>query len=300
MNKMGKKILITGASGFIGRNLVETLSSKNDIYHPTSKELDLLDDQKVEKYLKKHRFDVVIHAATHNSTRVSPKDLKMVFYNNIRMFLTVARCSDYFGRMFYFGSGAQYDVNHYMPKMGEEYFDTYMPTDDYGFSKYIMSKYTDSAKNIYDLRLFGIFGKYEDWRIRFISNAISRVLCGFDITINQNVYFDYLYVADFARIIQILVGKKTISYRHINICTGKTIDLLSLAKIVRRVSKTKQRVLIAHKSLKKEYSGDNSRLLSVIGKYNFTPIDSAISELYDWYKKNLESIDKTYLIKNPH
>jgi UDP-glucose 4-epimerase len=300
MKKTRKKVLITGGSGFIGHNLIETLSSDYRIFHPDSRELDLLDDGAVEKYLQKHRFDVIIHAATHNSTRVSSKDLKMVFSNNIRMFITLARCSKYYGRMFYFGSGAQYDVNHYIPKMKEEYFDMYLPTDNYGFSKYIMSKYTDIAKNIYDLRLFGVFGKYEDWRIRFISNAICRVLYDLDITISQNVYFDYLYINDLTHIMQILIDKKTIPYHHINVCTGKTIDLLSLANKVQILSKTKHTIKIAKKGLKKEYSGDNSKLLSIIGKYQFTAIDRAIFELYEWYKVNLRLIDKKYLQMNFH
>jgi len=292
---MKKKILITGSSGFIGRNLTEALLPAYNVSHPSSTELNLLDDIAVQKYLKRHRFDAVIHCATHNSTKVSPKDLKMVFYNNIRMYLTVARCRQYFGRMFYFGSGAQYDVNHYIPKMSEEYFDTYIPSDDYGFSKYIMNKYADSAKNIYDLVLFGIFGKYEDWRIRFISNTICHALFNMDLTISQNVFFDYLYINDLSNIIKILIEKRTIPYRHINICTGETIDLWSLATIIKRMTGTKRSIVVAKSGLKKEYSGDNSRLLRVIGKYRFTPIDVAITELYGWYRDHLQLIDRNSL-----
>jgi GDP-L-fucose synthase len=293
---MHKQILITGSTGFIGRNLTEELSPYFDICHPTSKELDLLDDKKVENYLKKHRFDVVIHAATHNSTRVSDKDLKLVFYNNIRMFLTVARCSNYFGRMFYFGSGAQYDLNHYIPKMKEEYFDTYVPTDDYGFSKYIMSKLTDATSNIYDLRLFGVFGKYEDWRIRFISNAICRVLSNLDITINRNVYFDYLYIHDLSEIMRLFINKKTILYHHINVCTGKTIDLRTIAEKILTVSKTRHKILITHKGLKKEYSGDNTKLIKIIGTYQFTSVDRALRELFVWYKDNIHTINRNDIL----
>ena len=197
--------------------------------------------------------------------------------------------------MFYFGSGAQYDVNHYIPKMGEEYFDTFIPSDDYGFSKYIMSKYTDTAKNIYDCILFGVFGKYEDWRIRFISNTICHAIYDMNLTINQNVYFDYLYVNDLSNIMKILIEKKAISYRHINVCTGKTIDLVTLAKKIKTITKTKRQIVIAKKGLKKEYSGDNSKLLGVIGSYRLTPIDTAITELYNWYRDHLQIIDRNSL-----
>ena len=49
------KILITGASGFVGRNVKEYLEKKNEeyeIYAPTSKELDCLDEQEVTEHCK--------------------------------------------------------------------------------------------------------------------------------------------------------------------------------------------------------------------------------------------------------
>lgn len=39
------KILVTGASGFLGRNLAEFLSANFDLLMPTHKDLDLLDAQ---------------------------------------------------------------------------------------------------------------------------------------------------------------------------------------------------------------------------------------------------------------
>jgi GDP-L-fucose synthase len=180
--------------------------------------------------------------------------------------------------------------------MKEEYFDTYVPTDDYGFSKYIMSKLTDATSNIYDLRLFGVFGKYEDWRIRFISNAICRVLSNLDITINRNVYFDYLYIHDLSEIMRLFINKKTILYHHINVCTGKTIDLRTIAEKILTVSKTRHKILITHKGLKKEYSGDNTKLIKIIGTYQFTSVDRALRELFVWYKDNIHTINRNDIL----
>lgn len=49
-----KKILLTGGSGFIGRNLRESfLASKYDITAPTHSELDLLDTRSTDEFFKK-------------------------------------------------------------------------------------------------------------------------------------------------------------------------------------------------------------------------------------------------------
>ncbi len=61
--------------------------------------------------------------------------------------------------MYYFGSGGEYDRQNYIPKMSEQFFDKFIPNDTYGFSKYIMSKAVNNSNNIYDLRVFGVFGK---------------------------------------------------------------------------------------------------------------------------------------------
>ena len=293
---MKKKLLIIGSTGFIGRNLKEQLQSNYHIFSPTSKQLDLLNEDKVKKYLEKNYFDIVIHSATHDATKVSNKDLSLVFKNNLRMFFNLVRCHNLYKKMFYFGSGAEYDKKNYTPKMKEDYFDTHVPIDDYGFSKYIMAKYIKNTPNIFDLRLFGVYGKYEDWRIRFISQSICRAISNIDITINQNVFLDYLHIDDLAKIIKIFIEKEKIPYQHYNICTGKTIDLISLAKIIIKISGKKLKIKIKEKGLKKEYSGNNKKLLKYIGNFEFTSKKSAIEKLYQWYEERSNLIDENLLM----
>jgi UDP-glucose 4-epimerase len=291
-----KKIFVTGANGFIGRNLKEQLSDYYDVICPTRFELDLLEENKVEVFLKENKFDVIIHTATQNASRNAKENLNLVLERNMRMFLNLARCNDYYGKMLYFGSGAEYDMRYYEPMMREEYFDKNVPVDGYGFSKYIMSKFTNYIENIYDLRIFGCFGKYEDWEIRFISNAVCKAIFNLPITIKQNMYFDYLYIDDLVNITRWFIENKP-KRNHYNVSTGKSIDLITIAKIVLEVSGKKEiPIIIKNEGLKPEYSGNNERLLNEIGNYKFTELEKSINDLFDWYNKIKPNINKELLL----
>ena len=50
-----KSILITGSTGMVGRSLVKNLKNKYKIFTPSSKELDLNNIEKIEKYLRKKK-----------------------------------------------------------------------------------------------------------------------------------------------------------------------------------------------------------------------------------------------------
>ena len=269
------KILITGTNGFVGRNLKEYFEERyDDVYCPKRQELNLLDSQAVYEYLIKSEFDVVMHCAV---TLMSVEE-------NLKMYFNIERCSGSFGKMLCVGSGAEYDMKNYIPKMKEEYFGRHIPSDIYGFSKYVVARnIEDRHRNIYNLRVLGIYGKYENYKRRFISNNICRVLCGLNLLINKNMYFDYLYVNDFSRIVEMFV-KKDAAKRSYNICTGESRDLLAIAKIIRQIDGRDIPIDIKESGFNTEYSGDNTLFLQEFGVFNFTQPEKAISELYHWYK----------------
>jgi len=287
------RILITGGSGFIGRNLAEQLAPAYEVLAPSSAELDLLKAQDVREYLDAHRCDVVVHAATTRSNRrlAAPPDL---LDRNCRMFFNVARNAERFGKMIHFGSGAEYDRTDLPSRVTEDYFDTRVPADAYGFSKYICAKYIERSEGIVDLRLFGVFGPYEDYTVRFISNACCRALKGLPIVIRQDVTFDYLYVKDLARITSWFIENDA-RHRAYNVCTGKPVTLTELARIVAEISGCNPEISVMHGGLSAEYTADNSRLLAEIGDCKFQDPRSAIAELYSWYENNFCQIESVAL-----
>ena len=260
---------------------------------PARRELNLLDGAAVRSYLEKRRFDAVIHAATERSNRAvgSAPDL---FVRNCRMFFNLVRNQHAFGRMIFLSSGAVYDRACVPPLVTEEQFDERVPSDDYGFSKYVCAKSIRGDQEIYELRLFGVFGPYEDWRVRFLSNACCRAVWDLPVVIRQNVYFDYLDVSDLVRVLDhFLTG--TFRYRQYNVATGCPVDLKTLAAEVIEVSGKPLEVVVRKEGLDSEYTAANRRLMSEIPVFRFRERKESIARLYEWYGSQKTGIDPTLL-----
>ena len=288
---MTKKILITGGNGFIAKNLLEGLGD-HDILAPNSKELNLLDSDKVWNFIKKHQFDVIIHTATYDAAPTfTTKDPNKVLENNLKMFFNITRCEGHFGKMVYYGSGAEFGRENWTPKIKESEFDNDIPTEwSYGLSKYIMTKYTSTKNNIINLRLFSVFGKYDDWRYRFLSNACCKAVLDMPITIKQNSVLDYLYIDDLVEITKWFINNNT--ERNIyNICSGNVFTCKNLAQKVKEITSKDIDIQTLDEKDKNEYSGDNSQLLSELD-FKFTPIEKSIKSLYNYYNSNKKIIKK--------
>lgn len=295
---MKKTIFITGAGGFVGKNLVEGLAGKYNIIAPSHLELDLLDEVAVEVFLRANKIDIVIHCANHDDSRNARVDPNFAFQNNLRMFFNLVKYRELYGKMFYFGSGRGYNKDYYLPKMEESYLGEHIPTDNYGLSKYIMAKFAEKIPGIHEFRIFGCFGKYEDWEIRFISYACCKFVFDQDLVVHQNINMDYLYIDDLVRLMELFIEKEEIKHSAYNLCSGKTIDLLSIVDKLSDISGKKMEVVLGKEGLQREYSGSNRRLMEEVGSFDFTDINTSIEKLFNWYTENRNLIDEKLLLLN--
>ncbi len=289
---MKQNILITGSSGFIGKNLVEKLKDKYELLTPPHSELELTNSITVKDYFKCHKIDTVIHCASRleKGRRESDKNHNIV-KENLQMFFNILNNSTEYNKLINCGTGGEYGREFEVKKVKETEFDKNIPREDYSFSKYIISKYIENSQNkVINLRLFAVFGKYEDYNSRFISNAICKNILNLPITIKQNVFFDYIYVNDIVRIMEYFIQKNP-SEKIYNVGTGKPIDLLTLAKKINQIGDFESKIIIEKEGLNKEFSCDNKKLINEIRDFEFTSIDKAIKNLYEYYKENIKNLN---------
>ena len=264
-------------NGFVGKNLKEYFQTRYPgLASPKRQELNLLRTADVEEYIHSNRFDVIIHCGV---TLHSVEE-------NLKMYFNLERCAESFGRLICVGSGAEYGPGHYVPKMREEYFGRHIPSDIYGFSKYVIAKDIEAIpRNIFNLRVFGIFGKYEDYNRRFISNNIFRVLSGETISMNRDMLFDYIFVDDFAALLEtFMLGEP--KHRSYNACRGEGIYLSRLAKIIREIDGNDIPIEVKSEGENPEYTGDNARFVHEFGFPKFHSYEESVEKLYRWYAKS--------------
>jgi UDP-glucose 4-epimerase len=292
-----KRILLTGGGGFIGRNILASpLAQKHEIVSPGHAELDLCDTEAVDAYFRSRSFDCVIHGAVKPGHRAA-RDTQALLYSNTRMFFNLARHVGRLERLIVLGSGAIYDSTRCEPRTPEENFGLRIPADEHGFTKYLCGKAGETSDRIVDLRIFGVFGPWEDYSIRFISNMICKAQAGLPLTVKQDRRMDFLWVEDLMPVLDHFIDH-TPPQSAYNVTPDETVNLLDLAGRVRALSGKDLEIRVAKDGLGPEYSGDNIRLKREVPGFKPTPFDISLPRLYRWYAEHPNLVERERLLND--
>lgn len=241
-----KKILVTGAKGFIGLACLDVLSLENVCVYATTShpvknpidknirwiQIDLLDNQIYRKTIKEIKPTHLLHLAwtarpgkfwtdsENYQWLKSSLDLFEVFFENGGE------------RLVGLGSCAEYQPNHKECKENET---PTLPTTLYGMCKLSCGLGALAAGLLYDKsvawgRLFCPYGPQEHPG-RFLPDVIDHVLmkkpimCG-----NKDLLRDFIFIKDVAHILTELLSKNIEGV--INIGSGIPVSLEDLAQVV--------------------------------------------------------------------
>ena len=129
---MKKKIVITGGSGRFG-SILKKKFIEEEIFFPSTKELNILDEKKIDKYLKKIRPKILIHlAGLSRPMKVHEKNIcKSIDLNIIGTANITKACKKYNIKLVYFSTHYVYPGKK--GNYSEE--DPLLPINNYSWSK---------------------------------------------------------------------------------------------------------------------------------------------------------------------
>lgn len=297
---MTKKVLITGGTGFIGRNVVAELIKRGYEVHslvfppfaPKQKglvqyEMNLMDSNAVDKFLSEHHFENLIHLAWYVGKGCHIADQNIDWTISTLNLLTSFQ--KYGGKTFV-GAGT---ISEYEYKFGyllEDETPT-SPETLYGESKNSVYKIAKTFCKQHDMkfkwpRIFNLYGPNEKPQ-RLMPSVINSCLKGEDVKVSDCLKFqDYLHVEDTAR--GIVEAFESDIQGAVNICSGKPVQLRYIVNKIAELTNFKGNILwgaIPAAFGDEVVVGNNDKLKSIGWSPKYT-LDEGLQQTISWWKEN--------------
>ena len=225
-----KKILITGATGTVGRILYMHLGPWHEVFTPSHAELDLTDRNSVVQYSMMHQyFDVIIHCAVRGANDVNDPDTSIAT-DNLKMYFNLADYDSFYGKFINIASGCEIgyspvEIGHKV--LVEELVAGAMPTTPYGLSKNIIARDVMNSSKGYNLRLWGLIAQTRIFQKLWA--AVDRGETEF--VIDADRYMDYISEEDLVKIVAHYVNTDDILPTDLNMVY---IDKYKVSEVVKR------------------------------------------------------------------
>lgn len=288
------KILLTGATGFIGKEIYCSLinNKKHSLFAPKSFELDLTDANQVQRYYNLYGpFDSIVHTATKSGNRTRTTTF-FDLCDNLSMFSSLLKANNNYGTIINFCSGAVFDRRYDIKNAKEKDVIISNPVDHYGASKNFIAREIQSNNEIkaINLRLFGCFGLNEPDH-RLIKSVVNKVSLNETPVVLQDRYMDFFYVKDVVKVLNHALNNLANFPRDINLVYQEKVNLFSIAERVSYTMNGKKPVCLKN-NLDKVYTGDGELLAST--NIKLTGLWNAIGEVIEQYDNTCRQKTTTF------
>jgi GDP-L-fucose synthase len=184
------RVLLTGAGGMVGRNLLEHPAIKDfDVLAPRSAELDLCDFSAVQEYLSKHQPEFVIHGAGKvGGIQANMREPVGFLLENLDIGRNIVLASYQCGvkRLLNLGSSCMYPCNFEEPLKEEMVLKGELePTNEgYALAKVVTARFCDyigredssyQYKTLIPCNLYGRYDKFDPQRSHLLPAIIHKV-----------------------------------------------------------------------------------------------------------------------------
>jgi GDP-L-fucose synthase len=309
---MSKKILITGASGFLGKHLLKHLNSRYEIIAPTKAELNLEDYNTLKTFLHQTSPDYVIHLAARCGGIGINQNLPADFfiYNNLISINILRACQECsIEKLITLGSVCSYPKYAPVPFKEEEIWNGYPEETNapYGIAKKTLlvgcEAYNQQyGSNFIHLIPVNMYGEHDNFNLQS-SHVIPALIRKFDEAKENNlgsvtVWGDgsasreFLYAGDCAIAIEAAMLRYN-SPAPVNIGTGSEIKIKDLVTKVCDMVGFKGRIIYDNSKPNGQPRRclDTSKAAEKFGFEATTSFDEGLEKTYNWYKtKYLQKI----------
>ena len=314
------KILITGGAGFIGYNFckflllntnyqVYSIDNINNYYSQKLKrarlkdlkkhknfkfyKFDLCNKKKLEKVFKL-KFDSVYHFAAQAGVRYSLINPRSYINSNIIAFFNLIELvkKKRVRKFFYASSSSVYGDSKKFPLKETHEIS---PKNIYGLTKKNNEEMVElffkgfSTKCI-GLRFFTVFGEWgrPDMLIYKYLNSIYNKSNKFYLNNYGNHTRDFTYIEDVKKVLFLLLKKKIDNNTVLNICSNNPVKITRVLNIINKKFRYKPKIYKRsfQKADVKKTHGSNSRIKYFYNKKKFFPLETALNNTCNWYKKN--------------
>lgn len=251
----GKRIVVTGGSGFLGSHIVDRLKSANEVFVPRSSRYDLKSADAVRQLFSDFgQTDIVIHAAAdiggigYSSTHPGNQ-----FYNNTLINLNIVHesCQAGVGKFVGVGSVCEYPADTPVPFREETLWDGYpvVSNDSYGLTKRMLLVQCDAYRKQYGfssihLLPVNLYGPRDDFDINnshVIPALIRKVVYAMDngedsvdVWGTGRESREFVYVEDAAEAV-VLAAERYDKPEPVNIGSGKEIEISGIADLLKEL-----------------------------------------------------------------
>ncbi len=313
-----KKILICGATGFIGRNIAERYAQNDvfDVYgtycksepfnHPDIKMIktDLTNKEDVDRIVSGK--DIIIQAAASTS---GSKDILSKPYihvtDNVLMNSLIFRSAfeNHVSHVVFFSCSIMYqsgsapvaehdfDANAeiYSSYFGAGWTKVYIEKMCEFFSRISNTKYTAIRHS----NIYGPYDKYDLEKSHVFGATLTKVLTAKDGKISVwgsgEEERDLLHVSDLTDFVEMIIARQQRPFELYNVGYGSSISVSDLVKKIISISKTDIDVEydLSKPSIKTKLCLDISRARNSLGWTPQISLDEGIRNTIDWYRINI-------------
>lgn len=226
-----KKILLTGANGFIGKNIREILNNEYEIIEVTRG--SKYDINKLESLLEIDNIDIVIHTAAKTFVPESFNSPYAFYKFNISSTLNIAEyCRIKKVKKLIYLNSYTYGTPKYLPIDEQHPVSFHSP---YNRSKYIAEEllfnYLSGSVDVISLRLFNTFGKYQNKEF-LIPSILKQAMENKVITVKDlKPKRDFIYIKDIVSLIKCIIDTDNAQGIY-NVGSGSSYSVEEIINII--------------------------------------------------------------------